>query len=95
MRTAIERDALGEPRDGVFRGRIGRRVRSRRVCGERAVVDDASPARVLRLHQPDRLLGAQEGAGEVDRDHRTPLRVGHVLQRDAGSADAGVVEEHI
>ena len=52
--------------------------------GDGAVVDDATAHRLLALHQPERLAQAQERSGEVDVDHRAPLRDLEVLERDAG-----------
>ena len=54
---------------------VGRRVRARRVRGDRAVVDDPPAARRLRLHRPEGRLRAQERAREVDVDDLLPVRV--------------------
>ena len=53
------------------------------------------PCGVCRLHHADRVLGAEERAGEVHVDDRLPLRVGEVLHRDRRAALAGVVEEEV
>jgi hypothetical protein len=64
-------------------------------CGDGAVVDDATAARSLALHDPYRLLRAEKRAGQVRVDSRLPLLVREVLQRDRGRAAAGVVEQDI
>ena len=61
-------------------------TRPRRVRRDRAVVDDPPAARVLRLHHPERVLGAQEGAGEVGVDHRLPVGQVDLVER-AGRAE--------
>ena len=74
---------------------VGRRVRARRMRRDRAVVDDASAARVLVLHHPERLLHAEEHAGQVDVHDVPPLLDGQVLEWYARGADAGVVEQQV
>src|SRR5206468_6807187 len=64
------------PYTTLFRSRIG----PRRVRRYRAVVDDAPAARLLRLHDADRLLAAEEHGAQVDVDHRLPLLDAEVLQ---------------
>ena len=49
----------------------------------------------LALHDPERLAGAEEGAGQVRVDDVRPLLDGELLERDGRSADAGVVEEEV
>ena len=49
---------------------------------DRAVVDDAAAARGLGLHDPERLLRAEERAGEVDVDDGLPLLEGQILDRE-------------
>ena len=53
------------------------------------------PLRVLRLHQPERAAGAEEGAGQVDRDHPVPLRRGQLVDRHRRRAGSGVVEQQV
>ena len=77
---------LREAGDRVLGRGVGRRVRARRVRRDRSVVDDAAAARLLGLHQPERLLRAQERAGQVHVDDGLPLLDRQVLERDAGRA---------
>ena len=86
---------LVSPGDGVLGGGVGRGVGPGRVRGNRSVINDASAARLLRLHEAYGLLGAQERAGQVDGHHRAPLLVGQVLHRNARSAGARVVEQNV
>ena len=74
--AAVEREELGQAGQRVLGGGVGDAVRPRGVRRDRAVVDDPPAARVLGLHHPHRVLGAQEGPGEVGVDH--PLPVGQV-----------------
>ena len=61
---------------------------------DRAIVDDAAAARDLRLHQPDRLLGAEKSAGQVD-----PHDPCHSSKDNSsigtGRARAGIVEQKV
>ena len=41
-----------------------------------------------------RVFGAEPGALEIDREHRLPLRLGHLDRIEIG-VDAGVVDEHV
>ena len=84
-----------EARDRVLGCGVWSGVGTRHVGGDRAVVDDASAARPLRLHQPEGLLRAEECARQVHVDNRLPLLDGDVFQRNRGSAHARVVEEHV
>ena len=93
--AAVERGRLGEPGHRVLGRGIGDRARARRVRRDRAVVDDAAAARVLRLHDLDRFLRAQEHAGEVGIDDLLPGLVGQVLERHRRRADAGIVEQDV
>ena len=77
---------FGQAGDRVLGRGVGRGVRPRRVRRDRAVVDDAPAARALALHQPERLLGAEERAGQVDVHHLLPLLGGQIFQRNAGRA---------
>jgi hypothetical protein len=52
-------------------------------------------ARLLALHDLDRLLRAYEGAGEVGIHHRLPLLEGQFLHGHRWRADARVVEEQV
>ena len=72
--------------------------------GDRADVDDARPLRAGRDHLRRELAGAQERAGQIDRDDAVPLLEAHLLH-DAGllvrldqqpvAEDAGVVDERV
>ena len=53
------------------------------------------PRGVWRLHQPNRALRAEKGAGQIGVDDHLPLLVGQILHRNAGSVHAGVVEQEI
>ena len=94
-RPAVERRGLGEPGDRVLGGGVRRGVRPRGVRRDGPVVDDAAASRVLRLHQPDRLLRAEERAAQVHVDHGAPLLHRHVLERRRRRADPGVVEQQV
>ncbi len=63
--------------------------------GDGTVIDDASAARLLRLHDLDGFLRAQETAREVDGHHAVPLLIGQVFHRDGGRSGAGVVEQQV
>ena len=62
---------------------------------DRAIVDDATTLRALRLHQPERLLSTQKGASEIDIDHRPPLLEGKLLHRHRARRRPRIVEEEI
>ena len=79
----------------MFGGGVRRGVDARHVRGERAIVNDAPPARLLRLHQPHGFLRAQKRPGEIHAHHGIPLFESDVFHRNDGRAHAGVVEEHI
>ena len=79
----------------MLRRRVRRRVRAWGRRRDRAVVDDATASRHLPLHQPERLLGAEERSGEVGVDDRLPLVDVELFERDGGGADARVVEEQV
>src|SRR5262249_2053609 len=68
---------------------------SRRVRGDGPVVDDASAARLLALHDLDGFLRAEEGARQVGVDDGLPLLEGQVLERNGWRPDAGIVEEEV
>ena len=91
----VQDGGFGQAGDGVLGGGVGRAVRARPVGADRAIVDDAPAARLLRLHHPDRLLGAEKGAGEIDADNGLPLFKAQLLDRNGGGAHAGIVEQHV
>ncbi len=70
-------------------------MRARDVRGDRAVVDDPAALRVLGLHLPERGLGAEEGAGQVEVDHGPPGRHFQLLHGDGRAEAAGVVEQQV
>jgi hypothetical protein len=93
--AALERDRLGQAGDGVLGGGLGDRKGPPYVGGNRPVVDDASALRILTLHRPEGLLGAQEATGEVRPDDDPPLVDRHLVERCGGTEHAGVVEQHV
>ena len=75
--------------------RIGRGVTARHMRRDRAVVDDATTLRLLALHHAEGMLGAEKRARQVGRDDIRPLLEGQILERDAASAGASIVEQEI
>src|SRR6185437_397580 len=65
------------------------------MCGDRAIVDYASAARVLVLHDSEGFLRTEKSACQVNLDHRPPLVPGKIFQRDAWCADTCVVEQQV
>ena len=63
--------------------------------GNRAVVDDASAARLLLFHQPESALRTQKRAGQVDVNDGFPLLDRDVFKVNTHAAHAGIVEQHI
>ena len=53
------------------------------------------PRGVLRLHDLDGFLGADEQAGEIGGDHGLPLVERQIFDRHRRRADAGIVEQHV
>ena len=80
--AAVQRGRPGQAGDRVLRGRVRRRVGPRSVGRDRAVVDDPAAAGLLALHDPERLAGAEERAGQVRVDDVRPLLDGELLERD-------------
>ena len=79
----------------MLRRRVRRRERAWGRRRDRAVVDDPTASRHLPLHQPERLLRAEERSGEVGVDDRPPLLDAELLERNRRGADARVVEEQV
>jgi hypothetical protein len=75
---------LDKPGDRVLGRRVRHGVGPRGVGGDRAVVDDAPAARVLALHHPEGLPGAQERPGQIDVHHRFPLLDAELIDLHAG-----------
>jgi Sulfate permease family len=91
----VQRGRPGQAGDGVLGGGVGGRARPGDVGRDGAVVDDAAAAGPLVAHDPERLAGAQERPGEVDRDHRAPLAERHGVQLAGWGPGAGVVEQQV
>jgi len=91
---AVQRGGLGEARNPVLCGRIRRRVRTRHMSGDRAVVDDPPAHWVLGFHDLDRFLRAQECTCKVSVDNPLPVFVGQLFQRHPWCTVARVIEEH-
>jgi Sulfate permease family len=91
----VQRRRSGQPGDGVLGGGVGGRARAGDMGRDGAVVDDAAAAGPLAAHDPERLPGAEERAGQVDRDHRAPLAEGDLVELAGRGPGAGVVEEEI
>jgi hypothetical protein len=62
---------------------------------DRPVVDDAASTRALVLHDPERVLRAQEHACQVRVDDGAPRLERQILDRDGRRTPAGIVEEQI
>mmetsp|Transcript_5196 Transcript_5196/g.19338 ORF Transcript_5196/g.19338 Transcript_5196/m.19338 type:complete len:220 (-) Transcript_5196:2415-3074(-) len=95
MRAAVQAQRLGEAGDRVLGGRVGRREGPRAVGRDGAVVDDATAARRLDLHQRKSGPCAQETAGQVGVDHGPPLRRAQFVDGQRWRRDAGVVEQQV
>src|SRR5215470_16748259 len=74
---------------------IGGRVRSWRVGGDRAIVNNAAALRVLAFHELESFLSAEERTGKINIDHGFPLFVAQIFKRDARRAHTSVIEQHI
>ncbi|MEN9668489.1 MAG: hypothetical protein RLZZ386_396 [Planctomycetota bacterium] len=79
----------------MFGRGVGRRVGTRRVRRDRAVVDDAAAARALLFHHAIGGLRAEKHAGQIDVDHRLPFLVGQFFKQNPRRIGAGVVEQHV
>src|SRR5207245_6933983 len=93
--AAVQGCRLGQAGDRVLRRRVRSGVRSRRMGGYGAIVDDPSTARHLALHELYRFLGAEKRASEVGADDRAPLFIREVFKRHWWSAQSCIVEEEI
>ena len=62
---------------------------------DRAVVDDPPALGVLPAHPGEGRPGAQEGAVQVDRDHRVPVIDGQLVDGLGSDIDAGIVKQHV
>ncbi len=92
--AAVERGRFREAGDRVLGRGVGGRIGPRRMRGDRAVVDDPPAHRLLILHDPERLLRAQEGARQDRVDDGLPALERQLFDR-RGGAKPGVVEQHI
>src|SRR5712692_2241360 len=63
--------------------------------GYGAIVDYPSTARLLALHELDRLLRTEKSASKICVDDRPPLFVGHVFKRYRRSSYARIIEKEI
>jgi len=77
--TAFEGRGFGQAHHAVFGGGISRRLRSRGVGRNRAIVDDAPTLRGLRLHDAEGLAQAQKHARQIDVHHTLPLGQGQLV----------------
>ena len=77
----------------MFGGGVRGRVRSGRISGDRAIVDDPATLRGLRLHHTERSAGAKKCAQEVGRDDRPKLCRAELIQRYRGHVYSGIVEQ--
>lgn len=93
--TSVQSRRLGQPGNGVLGGGVGGGVGAWCLCGYRAIVDDATSAWILLLHDAEGLARAQERPGEVGIHHLLPCIQTEVLQQDRGRTDAGVVEKEV
>ena len=93
--AAVERRRSREAGDRVLRRGVWRGVRTRHMRRDGSVVDDPSAHRALILHQPERLLRAQERAGQVHVHDGLPLLDRQIFEPDARGVGAGVVEQEI
>ena len=87
-------DRVAERAERVLGGRVRRREgHAVHAAGDRRHVDDRAlaPLAHRRQHRP----GTPERTQEVRGDDRLPGLVGALLDRGAGAAEAGVVDEHV
>ena len=75
--------------------RVGDGIGARGISRDRAVVDDPAAHRRLGLHDADRFLGTDEGAGQVHVDDLLPGLDRQILHVDGRGTHAGVIEQHV
>ena len=93
--AAVERGGLVSPVTACLVAVYGAECGRGDVRRERAIVDDAAAARLLRLHQAEGVLGAQEDAGQVHVHDRAPLLDAEGVDRKPRRRHPGIVEEHV
>jgi hypothetical protein len=65
------------------------------VRGDRAIVDDPSALRILRLHGPDGGRGAQHGSGQVHRQGGIPVLQRNLVHAGRRAEHPGIVEQQV
>src|SRR5579862_1338088 len=88
----LSRQALGQADHSRFSRRIVGLPRIADEAGNRADVDDATPA--LTEHRTQRGPGAEEGTLEVGVQNGIPIFFGHP-QRQAIASDASVIDQNV
>ena len=71
--SAVERERFCQSGYGMFGRSIGGGIGTRRVGGDRAVIDDPAAAGSLAFHDAKSLLRAEESARQVGVDDFAPL----------------------
>lgn len=93
VRTELQRHNLREAAEPVLGGRVGSRARQRDVLVHGRDVDDR-PAASLLDHPAGRRLPAEERRGEVEVEHRAPVRERH-LEEWGGRSMSRVVDQRV
>ena len=89
---AFERQRLHQLDYAGFRGPVGPEHRRPFQPGDRGGDEDGAPAGAP--HRAEGVLGAEEDAGQVDRQHPLPVRLVEIAD-EAGRADPGVGDHHV
>ena len=90
--SSVQGSRLGKTRYAVLGRRIRRRVWPRALSRNGAVIDDTPAARILALHNPDRLLSAQEDTGQVGVHNSFPLLEGEFFDGHIRRANSRIVK---
>src|SRR4029077_4469388 len=86
---------FGKTRYSVLRGRVADHRRPWRRGRKGSVIDDAAAARLLALHQSKSRPSAQEGAGEIGVNGRSPVVNLQIFECGRSRRNTGVVKEEI
>ena len=90
--ASLQGGGLGQPPDPVLGRGVGRHILARALGRDTPDVDDAALA--PGLHDPERLPGAQKGAGQAGADDPVPGFQTDLFDRPAVEG-AGIVEQDI
>lgn len=95
VRATVQQNNLDQPNDNMLNDSVKRAEKTQRHQQNQTIVNNATAAQLLTLHQLEHLLNAQKHYHQININHQLPLLNNKLIHQNRQHANANIVEQHI